>query len=272
MKVFISLDMEGCAGTYSWNQDDQKRDEVRELMTRQLKWVLKGIQSSNKNDKIDEIIIADSHNCCDSIKYDISQVDDRVFLISGGMRPHSMMEGVQNCDVAFLVGYHAGMSAIHASMDHTYSSSLIKVCFNGKNMNETLINSAVAGYYNVPVALVIGDEALKQEVITAEALPWVEYVATKQAISRFSSKFYPYEIVKKNTIAGVHRALSGDLKTLPIYKFVGKTTASVEYPSTDRADHAALLPYSKRIDGRTVEFGDENFMTVFRAFLLMTSL
>ncbi|MFA6074579.1 MAG: M55 family metallopeptidase [Negativicutes bacterium] len=271
MKIFISLDMEGCAGTYSWKQDDQKREEVRELMTRQLKWVIKGIQKSDKNDDVDEIVVADSHNCCDSLKYDISRIDNRIFLISGGSRPHSMMEGVQHCDVVFLVGYHAGMSAICASMDHTYSSSLIKVCINGKNMNETFINAAVAGYYNVPVALVIGDEALKQEVLVPDAMPWIEYVATKQAITRFSSKFYPYETVKQNTIAAVISALSGDVRTLPIYGFHGKTTVSVEYPSTDRADHAELLPYSKRVDGRTVEFSDDNFLTVFRTFLLMTS-
>ena len=272
MKIFISLDMEGCAGTYSWNQDDQKREEVRELMTRQAKWVIKGIQSCSRNVDIEEIIIADSHNCCDSLKYDISRFDDRIFLISGGMRPHSMMEGVQECDVAFLVGYHAGVSAIRASMDHTYSTSLTKVCFNGKCMNETLINSAVAGYYNVPVALVIGDEALRQEVMAAGAMPWVEYVATKQAITRFSSKFYPFETVKQNTIAAVGRALSGAVEALPCYKFSGRTTVSVEYPSTDHADHAEFLPYSKRIDGRTVEFGADDFLTTFRAFLLMTSL
>lgn len=272
MRIFISLDMEGCAGTYSWNQDDHKREEVRELMTRQIKWVIKGIQQSEKNDSVKEIIVADSHNCCDSLKYDFSGYDDRIFLISGGGRPHSMMEGVQQCDVAFLVGYHAGMGAIRASMDHTYSSSLIKVCFNGKNMNETFINAGVAGYYNVPVGLVIGDEALKTELLTPEGMPWVECVATKQAVTRFSSKFYPLETVKKNTIDAVMRVLKGDVRTIPVYKFLGRTCVSVEYPSTDRADRAELLPYSKRISGRTVEFCDDNFLTVFRAFLLMTSL
>ena len=272
MKIFISLDMEGCIGTYSWNQDDNKRDEVRELMDRQARWVVKGIQESDKNDEITEIIIADSHNYCDSLKYDITRYDNRIFLISGAARPHSMMEGVQGCDIAFLIGYHAGMGAMRASMDHTYSSSLIRISMNGQRMNEALINAAVAGHYGIPVALVVGDEALRGELFAADALPWVEFVATKQAIGRFSAKFFPYEVVKSNTINAVKRVLSGEVRALPLYKASGRTLVSVEYPSTDRADRAELIPYSRRIDARIVEFSDDNYLTVFRTMLLMTSL
>jgi len=37
------------------------------------------------------------------------------------------------------------------------------------------------------VTLVSGDWALQQEIMSDKALPWIEYIATKRAISKFAA-------------------------------------------------------------------------------------
>lgn len=65
-------------------------------------------------------------------------------------------------------------------MDHTYSGGRVhKFWINDKEMNESLINAAYAGYYNISVTLVIGDNALYEELNKEDAMPWVKYVVTK---------------------------------------------------------------------------------------------
>ena len=274
MKLYISLDMEGIPGTYDWRQETDNKDRVRSYIYKQMEWVLEGIKKSSKNDEITEIAIADSHSLGNNLLYDFTELDDRIMLISGYPRPQYMMPALDGSyDMVFFIGYHGGIGTMCAAMDHTYSSRRVhNIWINGQRMNESLINAAYAGYYNIPVALVTGDTALKKELMQEDAMPWVKYVETKEAISKFASKLYPLGKIKEDTIKTVIETLGAPKDYFKPFKFEAPVTLKIEFASTGMTDVAALLPYSKRIDGRTVEFTCDDYKITFDAIMAFVTL
>jgi D-amino peptidase len=266
MKIYISLDMEGIAGTFSWKQEENNRAEVRKNMMHQVQWVIEGIHSSKVNKEIKEIVIADSHSGGDSLLYDITALDDRLHLISGYPRPQYMMPAFdKSYSIVFFVGYHGGIGSLHSVMDHSYSPRFHRIWINDKPMNESLINAAYAGAFKVPVGLVIGDDALGKQLLQPEGLPWVNYVTTKYSLSRFAVKNKPLNIVKKETHDAVVRTLEKDISSYPLYTFKKPFRLQIECQTASLADYACMMPEVKRLDGVTIELVNDNYEKVFNA-------
>ncbi len=274
MKIYISLDMEGMPGTFNWEQETCDRPSVKNYMYEHLQHVIEAIRDSRKSNQVEEITIADSHNAGDNIKYEITGLDERLNLISGCPRPQYMMPAFSgDYDYVFLLGYHAGTGAIKGSMVHTYANKRIhKFLINGRPMNEALVNAAYAGSYGVPVALITGDLALSREILVPQAMPWVNFVVTKEAVSKFAAKNYSKLLVREKTMEAVHKALSKDKKDYPVYSFESPVTLQIEFMSTSMAENACLMPHTKRIDGKTVEYTEADYRIVFDALMVLITL
>jgi D-amino peptidase len=258
--------MEGIAGTFSWTQEENNRAEVRKCITQQVEWVIEGIRLSNINGSLEEIVIADSHSAGDSLLYETTAFDDRLHLISGYPRPKYMMPAFdKSYNIVFFIGYHGGIGTLHSVMDHTYSPRFHRVWINDKPMNESLINAAYAGNYNVPVGLVIGDDALFNQLKTDDALPWVEYVVTKYSLSRFSVKSRPLNVVRNESIAAVKKVLDSDISKIPVFKFDPPYKLKIELQTTSMADVVCMMPDVKRIDGVTIELVHNDYTQIFDA-------
>ncbi|MGA2667967.1 MAG: M55 family metallopeptidase [Ignavibacteria bacterium] len=266
MKIYISLDMEGIAGTFSWTQEENNRAEVRKCISQQVEWVLEGIRSSSVNVTIEEIVIADSHSAGDNLLYEITALDDRLHLISGFPRANYMMPAFDKTySIVFFVGYHGGIGTMNSVMDHSYTPRFHRIWINEKPMNESLINGAYAGYFRVPVGLVIGDDALCGQLKKKDCMPWVEFVTTKYSLGRFAVKNKPLQIVQKETQEAVKKVLDSDVKMLPLYKFDPPIKLKIEFQTTSMADVVSMVPDIKRLDGFTVEFTHNDFREVFDA-------
>ncbi len=272
MKLYISIDMEGMPGTFNWEQEKTDRATVRRNITHHVQCALEAVLNHPKAAALEEILIADSHSGGDNLDYEITALDRRIYLISGNPRPNYMMPELNTqYDQVFLLGYHSGTGALRGNMDHTYSNSRIhKIFINGQPMNEALVNSAYAGYLKVPVSLVTGDETLKAEL--AQTLPWAQFVATKQAIAKFAAKNYPRALVDEATRHAVNKALDQEARQLPLYRFEAPVRLTIEFHSTAMADQACLMPQARRVDGRTVEFTDNDYATVFEAIMALVTL
>lgn len=96
MKIYISIDMEGMPGTYNWDQEKTDRASVRKVMQDHVSDALISILNSKDSKAIKEIVIADSHSGGDNLSYDITELDPRISLISGGPRPAYMMPAFDN--------------------------------------------------------------------------------------------------------------------------------------------------------------------------------
>nr|MDK2850548.1 D-amino peptidase [Candidatus Cloacimonadota bacterium] len=270
MKIYISVDMEGMPGTFNWEHEKKDRSAVLASMNRHLETAITAITSSDKESEITEICIADSHGDCDNLSYELSNLDSRVTMISGAPRPEYMMPGFSSdFDLVFLLGYHAGTGALKGNMDHSYSNSRIqKIHINDMPMNEALINAAYAGYHNVPVALVSGDLALEKEL--SGRMPWIEYVRTKEGISKFSAKNYSQKRITNELAEKVRNALSKE--NLPCFRIDSPINLKIELHSTAMADQACLMPNVVRLDGKTISYTENDFAVLLNALMAIITL
>ena len=273
MKIYISVDMEGLAGIVHFSQEKEEQARFRKAMHNQLQWVIEGIQKSEKNSEIEEITIADSHGSGMNLDYDfLSDLDDRIYLISGSPRVNYMMPLLdESYDAVFFVGYHGGVGALNANMDHTYALSIIhNFKINGKAMSETQINAAYASEFDVPVACIIGDSGLEKEV--KEVMPWVHYVKTKESISRFSAKYYPKKSIRENTIKAIQDTLKEDFKAMPKLRFEKPYHVEIEFNFGSQLDLAMTMPNVEIVDGRTIAFTSNDYKELFNQIMMIVSV
>jgi D-amino peptidase len=185
MKAFISVDMEGMPYVVlpgHLNLKGSMYEEARKIATRV---TLTVAEELNKNG-FDKIVIADSHGPMVNIMID--NLPEYVEIIRGYPRPTSMVAGVEDCDAALFLGYHAKFGTAKSTFDHTYVGSVVnKFSVNGVEASEFLMNAYAAGELGVPVIMVAGEAQLLKDDVKKYA-PWAQCVAMKESFSRVSSR------------------------------------------------------------------------------------
>ena len=267
MKAFISVDLEGMPYVVipgHLNLKGTLYTEARKIAT---KITLITAEELNQNG-FDEILIADSHGPMVNLLVD--DLPEYVEIIRGFPRPTSMVAGVDECDVALFLGYHAKFGTSKSTFDHTYSGATInKVEVNGVAVSEFLLNSYAAGHYNVPSILVAGDAQLIED--DAESLtPWAETVVLKQSLSRVSAKSQSMLVIEKELKEAVKRAVTNfkEKKVKPL-KAGEPVKTQITFQVSTSADVAELLPMIDRIDGLTVEYTTKNIIESYKIFELL---
>jgi D-amino peptidase len=267
MKAFISVDLEGMPYVVipgHLNLKGALYDEARKIAT---KITLIVAEELNKN-SFDEVILADSHGPMVNLLVD--DLPEYVEIIRGYPRPVSMLSGIEGCDVALFLGYHAKFGTARSTFDHTYSGgSINRVEVNGVAVSEFLLNSYTAGDLNVPVILVAGETQLLKDDVRKYA-PWAETVALKHSLSRFSAKSSSMRKIEKELKEGVKRAVTNfkqnKVKPLIVKKPV---KMGITFLASHFADAAELLPILKRIDGLNVEYTASDMIEAYKIFELL---
>ena len=135
-------------------------------------------------------------------------------------------------------------------------------------VGELAINAALAGTYDVPVALVSGDQALAVEARELLGAA-VETVIVKHAVSRFAARSVaPSEAcrrIREGAAAALRRSHAPFRLSTPV-------RLEVDFQLTQMADMAELAPGSVRTAGRTVAFTHEDYREVFRAWRALYNL
>lgn len=270
MRLYISIDMEGIAGVAHEDQTDpiapERRGEYerfRRLMTLEANAAIEGALEAGAT----RVVVNDSHWLMRNLLAE--ELHEAAELVSGGPKRWSMMEGVQDgFDAAFCLGYHAMAGTARATIDHTYTDRVHRVRLDGREVGELGLNAALAGCWQVPVALVSGDAAVAAE---ARALlgDGVETVVVKEALSRFAARSVAPARARALLREGARRALGRAHRPFTAAR---PATLEVEFASTEAADMAELVPGSERLDGRTLRYRHDDYRETFRAFRAMYNL
>jgi D-amino peptidase len=268
MRVYISADMEGIAGVVSWEQVLEGSPEYARTVTLMMREVNAAVEGAVLGGA-DEVLVNDSHATMRNLPID--ELHPRSSLVSGNLKPFSMVQGVEaGYDLALFLGYHAAVGSSCAICDHSYSSSSVfSISLNGSAMSETGINAALCGHFGVPVAMVTGDETTV--VQARQLLGDLETVVTKQALSRFSAICRHPAAVREEIQQKARRAVEERERFHP-YRLEPPIDLEVVMAHSGKADLAELLPGSRRLGGRTVAFRAEDMPLAFRAlqaFLLL---
>jgi D-amino peptidase len=267
MKAFVSVDLEGMPYIVIPGHTNLKGVLYGEARSVATKITLKVAEELNKNG-FEKVVVADSHG--PMVNLLIDNLPEYVEIIRGFPRPLSMVAGVEGCDVALFLGYHAKFGTAKSTFDHTYSgASINKVEVNGVAASEFLLNSYVAGEFKVPVVLVAGEAQLLEDDVGRYA-PWAETVSLKHSLSRFSAKSASMLVIEKELQASVRRAVFNfrKKKTKPLLA-KKPVKMSVTFQSCSFADVAALLPSVTRVDGLKVEYVAGSMVDAYKTFELL---
>jgi D-amino peptidase len=267
MKAFVSVDLEGMPYIVTPSQLNLKGalyNEARKIAT---KITLIVADELHKNG-FEEVLVADSHGPMVNIQ--VESLPEHVEIIRGFPRPLSMVAGIEGCDAAIFLGYHAKFGTTKSTFDHTYSGgSIRKVEVNGIEASEFILNAYVAGELGVPVIMAAGEAQLLKEDVKKWA-PWAETVALKDSLSRVSARSPSMAKIERELREAIKRAVmklkAGEVKLLVADKPVDMR---ITFLASHFADVAALLPIVKRVDALAVEYIAQSMTEAYRIFELL---
>jgi len=267
MKAFISVDLEGMPYIVAPSQLNLKRvlyEEARKIAT---KITLIVADELHKNG-FEEVLVTDSHG--PMVNLHVEDLPEYIEIIRGFPRPLSMVAGIEGCDAAIFLGYHAKFGTAKSTFDHTYSGgSIRKVEVNDVEVSEFLLNAYVAGELGVPPIMVAGEAQLLKDDVE-KWTPWVETVALKNSLSRVAAKSPSMVKIEKELKEAAKRAVA-KLKAKKAKPLVTKKPVDmrVTFLVSHFADVAELLPTAKRVDGLTVEYTAKDMTEAYKTFELL---
>ena len=250
LKVHISVDMEGVAGTVTGDQLGPTGFEYgrfREFMTREATSAVDAARTAGAT----EVVIADSHGNGENLLLEQFPADVRV--IRSWPRRLGMVAGIDDqVDAAIFIGYHAGTNNPAGVRAHTFSSAtLTRVALNGTNMTEGSWNAAIAGHFNVPVVMMSGDDAAIAEV--RKVVGNIEAAETKRSLGFHSA----LTITPQASYALIHQRVQAALRRLAEFKPLKvptPVTVDVSFKNYLPSEVLAYLPLFERTDSHSIRF------------------
>ena len=234
MRVQIMTDMEGVSGIIAWDQVNGGKpmyEEGRRLYTEEINAAVRGAAAAGAT----EIVVVDCHGAGGSWTFNSlvpDLLDTRCEWVAGHTWSRYTDTLEAGCDAVLLVGMHAKAGTADGVLSHTISTVLWRhLWFNGQAVGEVGVNAAACGYFNAPVLLVTGDEAVCRE--STELLgPGLTTVAVKKGLSRYAARHIPPARARQMIEDGARRALS-DLNAVPPYQLSSPVTITFEVGSPE---------------------------------------
>lgn len=258
MRVYVSVDMEGVTGLTDPEEmhvGGRGYERGCELMTCDANAVIAGAYEAGAS----AVIVNDAHSSTKNLRVDL--LDARASLIRGPGKPMRMAQGLDGSfQAACLAGYHARAGIQHGVLNHTWMGKEIhNVYLNDEVCGETRLVAGFAGFVGVPVALVTGDEAVCDEA--RALLGDVETVAVKKGIDRFAAELLPPIVAQALIREAAARALNR-LSDFRPYEVSPPFTLGVEWNSTAIAAGCALIPGTRQVGPRHIEFTTDDFRDI----------
>ncbi len=189
MRIYMVTDIEGVSGVTKWNEckpADRGRYEQgewrymrsRRLLTAEINAACEGAFSAGAR----EIVVWDGHG---SKGIDIENLHPRARLLTGtGRMGKSRALGMDlGFDGVFFVGQHAMNRTEAANLCHTGSSlSISNSWVNEMLVGEFGLRTVLAGYFDIPVLLLTGDDKACMEA--RNMVPDIETAQVKESYGR----------------------------------------------------------------------------------------
>lgn len=265
MNVLISADMEGIAGVVVPAHTSATHPEYqrfRRLMTAEVNAAIEGALAGGA----ERVVVNDSHAMQTNLL--IEELNPAAELISGVPKPHAMLQGIDpSVDAVFLVGYHACAGTQGGILAHTFTGVVAELYLNDQLVGETGLNAAMAGAFGARVVLVTGDRTVTEEA--RALLGDIETVTVKEGITGTAARCLAPQVAQEQIRKAAERAVR---LRVPPYTLSSPVTLRVAFTMAIHADLAAMVPGSRRIGGRAVEWTGEDMPAAYQAFQAMALL
>lgn len=252
MKIFISADLEGCAGIVSWPETELNNLE-HERAAREMTLEVKTVCETLFENGVSEITVKDAHDSGKNIFYDELPKGVKIVRSWTGS-PYSMVEGLdETYDGAIFIGYHSAASMDGSPLSHTMNTELGKVTLNDMICSEYLLHVYAAADFGVPVIMLSGDLMICK---------WAEKFNSSISIA-------PLKEGVGGGVISLSQADALDLirsKTIEALKNIDnckvdipdKFDVSVEYKKHEDAYRASFYPDVEKISSREIRFTRDN--------------
>lgn len=263
MRILISADCEGVTGITNTDEllyGRPRYEFMRGMLTDDVNAAIEGAYAGGAT----EVVVNDAHWTMTNVQ--IERLDPRADLIKGFHKHLCMVEGVQEADAVFFLGYHARTGDSDAVGNETIlGREIVEIRMNGRPVGESEINAAVCGQFGVPVIFASGDDLYEKEL--RETLPDVEFGLTKYALDRWAARLFApaRSLANIRTAAekAVTRARSGEFTP---YAIDGPISLSVTFSSSAEALMASLVPGTVRETPRIVTYTAETAVDAWKGF------
>jgi D-amino peptidase len=262
VKLFMHWDMEGVSGLFTrehvWFWEDGVRPDIAEEGRRLLMADVDSATAAALQAGADQVIVCDTHHGGGNILIPEMLADPRVTYHS---RSRAIRDGKsrwmpdldENTDGLMLLGHHAKAGTSGAFLPHTWSLEWADFLVNGQSVGEIGIEACFAGYWDVPLILVQGDEAGCREAETQ--FPGVVTAAVKHAESHDLCSGLDAASARRLTAAKVAEAIKKARTHHPApFKPSLPMRVQVRLSSVAGAEAEAAKPGARRTDEQTVEW------------------
>ena len=260
MKIYISVDGEGASGVTTAAEMKPGNSFCNKMMTLDVNAAVQGAFEGGAT----EVVVNDSHWGDNNI--DMELLDPRVDIMRGGNKHLGMVDAInEGFDGAYFIGYHARAGGSDGvGNESNWGREIIEVRMNGKPVGEAEVNAAIAGYFDVPVIMVSGDDCFCNEI--RKTLPGVEIAIVKHAINRFSARCLSLDKAHMVIHDAAYKAVRGITSHQP-YKVSGPIEIETEFMSTAEASIASVMPGSIRKSHRIVAYTGKDPVDAYKGFV-----
>ena len=265
MNVFISVDIEGCAGITHWDEADKTHAdyaEFREIMTGEAIAAIEGAKAAGAK----EILLKDAHSSGRNLIIERLPADVKLVRSWAG-HPFCMVQELDSSfDAVLMIGYHASAGSEANSLAHTLSLDAAEIRLNGARASEFLIHALAAATVAVPVAFVSGDAGLMEEIRITD--PAIHRCAVKSGSGQSTVTMTPAG-ARDAIRAGVTAALKGLKKIAPL-PLTAPFALEIAYSDPNLATRHQHYPGAWHIGNRTIRMETGDYMDVLRMLNYVT--
>jgi len=260
MKIYISADIEGVAGVTSFDETEEGKpgyEQARAQMTSEVAAACEGALAAGAN----EIWVKDAHDRANNLIP--NRLPKPVRLIRGWSgHPLSMMQELDaSFDATMMIGYHACARAGASPLEHTFTGRVSEIRVNDRPFSEFAFAAHTAAHYDVPVALISGDEGICAEA--SELCPRISAAPVKRGVGASTISMHPDAACERIRQAA-EAALLGDLPSCAI-SFPDRFSIDVVFRRHANAYAGSFYPGAALSDPTTVRFETDDYFEALRA-------
>ena len=263
-RILIVTDLEGVGGVNNAEEQllpgQRRYEESRRLLVGEVNAAVEGAVKGGAR----EVVIWDGHNGSRTLSID--EIHPRAKLIQGRPTPANYYLQDKLYDGILFVGQHAMAGAKNGVLAHSQSFNVQNIFLNGKPVGEIGQVAAIAGYFNIPVIMLAGDEAACEELLALQ--PKAETVAVKHLAGKGSTLSLSHSEARTQIETKTRRAVEHIREFAP-WKIEGPVELKFEYyPETPGTTSAELSrDEHKQVSPRTVTYRGRTVLDVFEQWL-----
>lgn len=261
MKIFISADIEGCAGL-SFVDETHKNEGVYQRYAEEMTQEVVAVCEAAHEAGAKEIVVKDGHGDASNINPLV--MPDYVTLIRGKSgHPYNMMYGLdETFDAVFYIGYHAAAGDTGFTISHTSTGNSLAIRLNGQPMSEFLLNSYTAASLHVPAVFLSGDEAICSDA--RKFNPEIVTAVTKRGVGG-ATFCEPRSQVMERLYHGAREALSKERIAHSLITLPEKFVYEVTFKDWKKAYQMSFYPGMEQTDRFSIRLKTDKWLEVVTA-------